>query len=90
MNNFSNTLFTSDIDSSTKYKRDILFYYEIQHSIFCLSFSVFYKDQNEEYPLRTFEKFWIVFEKIAVNVEEKKREFCIRVKDTTFQLTKTF
>ena len=67
-----------------KYTRDILFHYEIKHSMAtpirkCCAFfypflSVFCKDQNNECPLRKFEKFSVVLEKLAVNIEVRKKE----------------
>ena len=42
--------------------------------IFYLFLSVSYKDQNPECPLGKYEKFSIVLEKFAVNVEVSKKE----------------
>ena len=42
-------------------------------SVLYLSLSIFYEDQNEEYPLTKIEQFSIVLEKLAVNVEVRKK-----------------
>ena len=42
-------------------------------SLFCPLLSVFYKNQNKEFPLRKFEKFSVVLEKFKVSVEIWKK-----------------